>query len=367
MEERAVFGIVVPVRTGLPYLPSALESLRLQGGLAQVALMDASGDPAVADLAAAYGGLIRHRRHADRDAGQAAAIAEGWEHLSASIYGWLNADDVLFPGALQRVKQEFDDHPEVDVVYGDCVFTDADGAFLGYFPSIADTVDGLGASCVICQPGCFVRGRALALAGGVDRGLVYTMDWDLWLRLRDAGCRFRRIEAPLAAVRILPEAKTFSGGLARRREIDRILVARGGPMQRLRSHLGHLRHETMATGAPWARFIWRYLRRPRNRQVLHGLGRSDNRLHGEARIALPLLSAGDRVVTIELDRPAKSLAARLGDASLSLRPAEDRRRWSAEVAGLSPGVLDFRLAGEPDRLRVRRLQLTPSPFGTEGA
>ena len=368
------FGISVPVKTGVPYLSSALESLYLQGGLAQVALLDASGDADIARLAARYEPMIQYRRHADSDQGQSAAIIEGWNHLHSSYLGWLNVDDVLFPGALARVQREFDADPLVDVVYGDSVFTDENGAFIGYFPSISEDLDRLGSSCIISQPACFIRRKALARVGGLDAGLCYTMDWDLWLRLRDAGCRFRRIAAPLAAVRILSQAKTFSGGGVRRQEIDRILAANCGFRQRIKSHLGHLRYETMAVGAPWAQLLVQAFARgtrlftlgfPPTTPNLYGLDPSSNRIHGEARISLPLLSRGERNLLITLDRPAANLVARLDDCILPLSPGPDRTVWSAPIGEREIGVLEVCLSTLPEGLAIGQLSLSPSALAVD--
>lgn len=52
------------------------------------------------------------------DNGQAEAVQLGFDHAGGEIMGWLNSDDLLLPGALQRIGAYFAAHPDVDVVYG---------------------------------------------------------------------------------------------------------------------------------------------------------------------------------------------------------------------------------------------------------
>ena len=47
-----------------------------------------------------------------------------------------NSDDFYFKGTLQRVADVFQKNPDVDVVYGDSVFTDVNGKFINCFTEI---------------------------------------------------------------------------------------------------------------------------------------------------------------------------------------------------------------------------------------
>ena len=84
-------------------LPRALLSLREQNSPLKVAFLDASGDSRVAEAADSCGLEFSYRRHG-RDAGQAAAIREGWERIGGDVLFWLNADDQLLPNTLSRVR-----------------------------------------------------------------------------------------------------------------------------------------------------------------------------------------------------------------------------------------------------------------------
>ena len=121
----------------------------------------------------------------------------------------------------------------------DALLLDAEGAFISYFPTVTHGLDALPWSNVICQPACFVRREALAKVGGLDTRLHYVMDWDLWLRLRDAGCKFLFLDQVLAAVIAHADTKTNRGGEDRFAEIAACLRARLGARKRLASLLRH--------------------------------------------------------------------------------------------------------------------------------
>ena len=53
--------------------------------------------------------------------------------------GWLCADDYYFPHTFAEVSKVFAARPDIDVVYGDTVFADRAGRFLGYFPGLVKT------------------------------------------------------------------------------------------------------------------------------------------------------------------------------------------------------------------------------------
>jgi glycosyltransferase involved in cell wall biosynthesis len=49
----------------------------------------------------------------ENDEGQYHAIQKGFNHSTGAIMTWINADDILAPGALWHVSQVFQDYPEV--------------------------------------------------------------------------------------------------------------------------------------------------------------------------------------------------------------------------------------------------------------
>jgi glycosyltransferase involved in cell wall biosynthesis len=231
------FCLAIPVCNHANFLPSALESIRAQRSDIRVAVMDATPDESVQKVLERFGDLLSYRRHGP-DAGQTAAIQEGWDHTDGDIVAWLCADDYYFPNALDAVEEVFIRHPEVDVVYGDAVFVDDAEQFIGYFPIGQFGTSSIEREDFICQPSCFVRRTALARIGRLNPDLHYIMDWDLWTRLYRAGAKFRYLSQPLSVVRMYRGTKTASRSRARFKEIGRHVARNASPIAALRSLSG---------------------------------------------------------------------------------------------------------------------------------
>jgi glycosyltransferase involved in cell wall biosynthesis len=140
----------------------------------------------------------RTRVFVEKDGGMYDALAKGIAKATGSICAHLNSDEQYLPGTLKLVKQFFDAHPDVEVLFGDAILIDADGEPLSYRRIIAPLRSHTSA-CHLCTLTCstFFR-RSL-----VDRGLSYTADWRqsgdaaLVLRWLDAGVKMATIPRPL--------------------------------------------------------------------------------------------------------------------------------------------------------------------------
>ena len=220
------FSISVPVGAWHPFLPACLASLAAQKVDLKVSLLDASRDARVSEVANRYAGFLHYRRHGP-DGGQSAAILEGWAKAPGDVLGWLNADDILMPGALERARGAFSGDPSLDLVYGHSTILDEAGRMVGYHWAV-EPPNEQGSPCiyeagVISQPSCFFKRKAYEAAGGLYEDLHYTMDWDLWVRLQKSGAKAGFIDAPLSMVLWGDETKTASFNAQRRAELKRII------------------------------------------------------------------------------------------------------------------------------------------------
>lgn len=217
------FAIAIPVGAWHDSLSATFESLAMQDPKPEVALLDASSDPRVAALADSFGDLFAYRRHGP-DAGQTAAIAEGWASLNGDVLNWLNMDDALMPGALAAVARAFADNPDADIVYGHSIVLDEEGALRGAHPAVDPArLTDLPRDCVISQPSCFTRRSAIERAGGLNDHFHYVMDWDLWTRLYRTGAKFHFIDAYLSQVVWAQETKTADFNLRKLGEMFEIV------------------------------------------------------------------------------------------------------------------------------------------------
>ncbi len=237
----ARFAIAMPVGAWHPLLPAALDSLAGQDTAVEVAFLDASCDPRVAVAADASGLEFTYRRTGP-DAGQAAAIAEGWANTRAPVLGWLNADDLLVPGALAEVEAVFMSEPETGVVHGGSDFIDETGQVNGVHDHVDEAGPLLFRSNLISQPSCFVRRSCVEAVGGIDESLIYTMDWELWVRLYAAGVKFKRLDQTLSHVYMGRGTKTADITLRRLTEIARLVSRHIGPWSAVKSTLSVALH-----------------------------------------------------------------------------------------------------------------------------
>jgi len=154
------------------------------------------------------------------DNGQTDAVNQGLRAAGGDVIGWLNSDDVYYPGAIARVVAYFEEHPDVDIVYGMADHIDVDDIAFEDYPSEAWNFERLKETCFICQPTLFLRRHVIEQHGVLDESLDYCMDYEYWLRLGNAGVRFAYLPHKLAGSRLYAENKTLGSRVKVHREIN---------------------------------------------------------------------------------------------------------------------------------------------------
>ncbi len=191
----------------------------------------------------------------ERDRGQSHALNKGFAHVHGDIWTWLNSDDLLEPGVLQRVADLFAQHPEVGVVYGDCVYVAQDGeTVVEKFPGEPYSRLRHLAHRFIAQPSCFFRTSMVPPA--VREDLHYCMDYDLWLKLSARGVQFHYVPEVFSRYRLHDESKSVSALVALHQEIlDEIYRpllragASGEERRAMAQAAGDMIHQLNALGA----------------------------------------------------------------------------------------------------------------------
>jgi glycosyltransferase involved in cell wall biosynthesis len=161
------------------------------------------------------------KRHGDRfywvsekDRGHADAINKGITRSSGPIVGWLNSDDIYYPGALATVLEFFDAHPDVDVVYGDAQHIDEHDGFIEKYPTEPWNWERLLETCYISQPATFLRRSVFERCELIDLKAAPSIDYEYWVRLGQRGVRFEYLPKLLAATRLHREAFTVGSRIA---------------------------------------------------------------------------------------------------------------------------------------------------------
>lgn len=133
------------------------------------------------------------------DRGISDAFNKGIARATGEIIGIINSDDILLPGALQKVVDMYDS--QVDVYSGLILFWDVESDET--FPSYPDvTFDKLKLQYNVAHPARFIRKDAYERYGLYQEDLRYMMDIELLCRFYKQGARFLLIESPLAKFRI---------------------------------------------------------------------------------------------------------------------------------------------------------------------
>jgi len=209
------------------FIKRTIDSVLSQGVACDYVVVDGGSDDETVDILKSYGERLRWVSEADR--GQSDAINKGLRMTDAEIIGWLNSDDVYFPGTLARVQQFFAAHPEFDMVYGRAHHIDEDDRWIEDYPTEPWDFDRLRKTCYLSQPAVFFRRRLIDRVGPIDETLHYCMDYDLWLRVAQAGLAVAYLDdCVLAGSRLHAAAKTLAARLPVHREINDMLKRRLG-------------------------------------------------------------------------------------------------------------------------------------------
>lgn len=239
------FSIVVPVFNHYDYLEECLRSLVAQvpADAEIVCIDDASSDPRVAEYLSALAG--RHSRLqvilSPINRGISAVQNEAVARARGAWVAFVDCDDALEPGALERLAVEIDRHPEVDYFFTDRNDVDASGKLLrvarygGYdhlaFRGPAHIADDLHDGMVATHLK-LIRRQAYLDAGGCDARYDGVQDWDLALKIVATGT-LRYLPEALYRHRVHGSSVTTS---ARVTQVRRTNQVRRAHLARLRPH-----------------------------------------------------------------------------------------------------------------------------------
>lgn len=193
-------SVITPNFNGAEYLEDAILSVRRQSGVIN--------EHIVVDAASTDGTLELLKRHShlrwisEPDRGQSDAINKGFLMATCDLVGWLNADDYYLPHGLEAIARAAVQHPEADVLYGDCIFVDPEGRVVRskveheFDPQVL-----LYFGCYIPSTSTFFRRRLIEQGLLLDCDYRVAMDFEFFARLARLGCRFHYVPRFIAAFR----------------------------------------------------------------------------------------------------------------------------------------------------------------------
>jgi len=222
--ERPLVSVVVPSFDQAEFVEETLESVlsqhypRLEVGVVDGGSTDGSVD------------VIR--RYEDRlawwvsepDRGQADALNKGFARARGDLLTWVSSDDTLLPGAVERLAAPFERDPATVLVYGDAVFTDERSERGDRLPARPfDLVRQVRTcECHVVQPASMFSRRGWEAAGPFDPSRDWFFDFELFVRMSEAGRVVKLEGEPLATYRLHGESKSFARPLVRARDYVRV-------------------------------------------------------------------------------------------------------------------------------------------------
>lgn len=122
-------SIVTPSFRQSNWLKLCIASVADQGVDPEHIIQDAGSDDGTLDW-------LPHDRRVqaivEKDTGMYDAINRGLRRATGDLLAWLNCDEQYLPGALASVREFFKTHADVDMLFGDAVFVDEQGNYVGH-------------------------------------------------------------------------------------------------------------------------------------------------------------------------------------------------------------------------------------------
>ena len=192
MSHTPLFSCVIPVKGDRPFFGDAIDSLKAQGlgDDLEIIVQDADVEP---------------------DAGQSDALNKGFAKAKGEWLFWLNADDVLLPGALKRVLDRInriDRIDRIDWIAGNVVYMDGAGCAKWCAWDRGWKLSYVGLPVQVYGPSSFFRRELFEKSGGFDVSLNYVMDVDLWCKFRKMGYWYKKIPDFVWGFRLHDGSKT---------------------------------------------------------------------------------------------------------------------------------------------------------------
>jgi len=251
-------SVIIPTYNQADLLREALKSLSLQtfGNWEAIVINNFSEDGTIEVVQSFHDErlkLVNFRNHGVIGASR----NEGFRHARADLIAFLDSDDAWENGKLERVRAVFQANRHIDLVCHDEAILRHDtrngvlkyGPYNTYFDLLFKG-NCLSTSAVMVRRSCFQK------VGGFSEApqFVGVEDYDLWMRLAKAGCRFQFLHELLGTYRIHGQAFTS--------KIEKHLQQ---SLNLLQAHFGEWQPQT---------HYYRYLMRRRWAGVLRGSGRS---------------------------------------------------------------------------------------------
>ena len=205
------FSIVTISFNQRPYLEKALTSVLEQDHAAiEYIVVDPGSSDGSRELIQQYAHRLSHIVF-EPDCGASDGLNKGFQRASGDVFGFLNSDDELLPGAIRAVSHVFQQHDDCDIVMGNGFMVDAFGAPIRRIRAAGFTVRRYfyGAATWL-QQSTFFRRKAFEAVGGFNEENRSCWDGELLVEMILNGATVRYLDRDLSLFRVHPQSITGS-------------------------------------------------------------------------------------------------------------------------------------------------------------
>lgn len=185
------------------YLREAIDSVLDQGYPdLEYIVVDPGSTDGSRELIKSYGNSLAHVVF-EPDSGASDGLNKGFALATGEVFGFLNADDLLYPGALQQVAEFFARNPQCDLAFGNGYKIDGQGNRIRRFRACDFSVARyLYGGAVWLQQSTFFRSAAFQQSPRFNLENRTCWDGELFVTMASRGARIGYIQADLGGFRI---------------------------------------------------------------------------------------------------------------------------------------------------------------------
>ncbi len=215
-----VLTLAVPNRNCARFLERTLISLERNRPYVRWWFQDSCSTDNSVEIARRYASACDHIE-VEKDSSQTDGLNRAIGRMGGDIIGFLNSDDCLADGAAETVLQTFRDNPDVELVYGEVEWIDAEdrgtGFHSGKIESLTDILDIYRVwwrQKHWVQPEVFWRRSLWERVGALNESYNYAFDYEYWVRCFQHDVKVKKIPQVLAKFRRHEAQKSAHAGKA---------------------------------------------------------------------------------------------------------------------------------------------------------
>ncbi|MBX9766398.1 MAG: glycosyltransferase [Bdellovibrionales bacterium] len=164
----------------------------------------------------------------EKDRGYADAVRKGFDRAKGKYLCWIPSDDEFFDSSSLSNLVSAAERTSSDVVFGNCIYINEYSDWLDQYKTSSFNVLRLKNWCLIPQPSTLIRASMYRKTEGISPELASVADYDLWLRIAEAGGKFLRLGAPISKYRLHSRSITTCRTASTYSEVIRLQIHRYG-------------------------------------------------------------------------------------------------------------------------------------------